>query len=213
MVRKTKKEVVTAFRTREILDAARRVMEHRGLEATMEEIAAAAGVAKGTLYLYFPGKEELVQALMSQVGENLISDTEAILNSQDPPPEKLQRVMAMLLGYLEREGFLFPVYAREIVVGERPARPDHWRAIRELEEKFITMLTRFFAEGAAQGFFISGNPRLLAFLVQGLARAVGYYQMKGASRDEILEALPQLVNVISHGFILKEGSLGEVALS
>jgi hypothetical protein len=119
----------------------------------------------------------------------------------------------MLLGYLEREGFLFPVYAREIIVGERPARPDRWRAIRELEEKFITMLTRFFAEGAAQGYFISGDSRLLAFLLQGLARAVGYYQMKGASREEIQEALPQLVSVISHGFILKEDPLGEVATS
>jgi len=211
MVRKTKKEVVTAFRTREILNAARRVMEHRGLEATMEEIAAAAGLAKGTLYLYFPGKEELVQALMSQVGENMISDTEAILNTHETPPEKLRQVVAMLVGYLEREGFLFPVYAREIVVGERPARPDHWRVIRELEEKFIILLTHFFAEGAAQGYFTSGDSRLLAFMIQGLARAVGYYQMKGASRDEMQEALPLLVNVISQGFILKETSLGEVA--
>jgi len=43
----TKKEIVTAFRTREILAAARSLLEQRGPEAmTMEEIAAAAGVAK-----------------------------------------------------------------------------------------------------------------------------------------------------------------------
>jgi AcrR family transcriptional regulator len=213
MVRKTKKEVVTAFRTREILEAARRVMEHRGLEATMEEIAAAAGVAKGTLYLYFPGKDELVQALMSQVGQNLISETEAILDSSEPPPEKLRQVVAMLLRYLEREGFLFPVYAREVMVGERPARTDHWRAIRELEEKFITLLTRLFAEGAAQGYFISGDARLLAFMLQGLARAVGYYQMKGASREALQEALPLLVNVLHRGFIFPQRSFEEVASS
>jgi len=211
MVRKTKKEVVTAFRTREILDAARRVMENRGLEATMEEIAAAAGVAKGTLYLYFPGKDELVQALMSQVGQNLIAETEAILDSPGSPPEKLRQVVAMLLRYLEREGFLFPVYAREVVVGERPARSDHWRAIRELEEKFITLLTRFFAEGSAQGYFISGDSRLLAFMLQGLARAVGYYQMKGAPREAVQEALPLLVNVLHHGIIFHNKPFGEVA--
>jgi len=61
----TKKEMVTTFRTREILAAARRVMEDHGLEAvTMEEIALAAGVAKGTIYLYFSGKDELIQALV-----------------------------------------------------------------------------------------------------------------------------------------------------
>ena len=69
----TKKEIVTEFRTREILAAARRLMQSRGVEAvTMEEIAAAAGVAKGTVYLYFQGKEDLIQALISQVGENIL---------------------------------------------------------------------------------------------------------------------------------------------
>ena len=65
----TKKEIVTAFRTREILAAARQLLDQRGLEAmTMEEIAASAGVAKGTLYLYFQSKDDLIQALITQVG-------------------------------------------------------------------------------------------------------------------------------------------------
>ena len=50
----TKKEVVAAFRTGEILAAARGLMDRQGADAiTMDEIAQAAGVAKGTLYLYF----------------------------------------------------------------------------------------------------------------------------------------------------------------
>ncbi len=67
----TKKEIVTEFRTREILAAARRLMQSRGgVEAlTMEEIATAAG-AKGTVYLYFHGKEDLVYALLSQSGKS-----------------------------------------------------------------------------------------------------------------------------------------------
>ena len=36
----------------------------------MEEIATAAGVAKGTIYLYFQGKEDLLQDLITQVGEH-----------------------------------------------------------------------------------------------------------------------------------------------
>ena len=76
----TKKEIVTAFRTREILAAARSLLEQRGPEAmTMEEIAAAAGVAKGTVYLYFQSKDDLILALITQVGENIIQDVEASL--------------------------------------------------------------------------------------------------------------------------------------
>ena len=84
----TKKEIVTAFRTREILDAARTLLEQRGLEAlTMEEIAAVAGVAKGTLYLYFESKDDLIQALITLVGENILRDVEAVLREPGTPSE------------------------------------------------------------------------------------------------------------------------------
>ena len=43
----------------------------------MDEIAGAAGLAKGTLYLYFQSKDDLIEALISQVGENILLDLEA----------------------------------------------------------------------------------------------------------------------------------------
>ena len=59
---RTKKDVVTEFRENEIIDAARRVIARDGLRrASMDKIAAAAGTAKGTLYLYFENKEALVR--------------------------------------------------------------------------------------------------------------------------------------------------------
>ena len=114
----TKKEIVTAFRTREILAAARSLLEQRGPEAmTMEEIAAAAGVAKGTLYLYFQSKDDLILALITRVGENIIRDVEASLEAPGTPPEKLIRMVSVLLEYLNRERLLFPMYARELLPG------------------------------------------------------------------------------------------------
>src|SRR4030042_6952453 len=114
----TKKEIVTAFRTREILAAARQLLEQRGPEAmTMEKIAAAAGVAKGTLYLYFLSKDDLILALINQVGENILRDLEASLQAPGTPPEKLVRVVSVLLEYLNRERLVFPIYARELLRG------------------------------------------------------------------------------------------------
>ena len=62
---RTKKDVVTEFRRAGILGAAYRVFADRGFEqATMAEIAGAAGVAKGTLYLYYPSKQDIYEAAM-----------------------------------------------------------------------------------------------------------------------------------------------------
>ncbi|HZK12904.1 MAG TPA: TetR/AcrR family transcriptional regulator [Desulfobaccales bacterium] len=206
----TKKEIVTAFRTREILAAARSLLEQRGPEAmTMEEIAAAAGVAKGTLYLYFQSKDDLIQALIAQVGENIIQDVEASLEAPGTPPEKLIRMVSVLLEYLTRERLLFPIYARELLQGEQASREGFQRRYQEMEEQFVALVTGLFAEGIAAGQFIPANPRLLTFLIRGLVRATGYYQKAEGQADAAKEALPVILTLISSGLIREKQSLAE----
>ena len=57
-------------RRAQILEAAQTVFTERGLAAaTMDQVAAAAEVSKGTLYLYFRSKDELFMGLASEVAE------------------------------------------------------------------------------------------------------------------------------------------------
>ena len=203
----TKKEVVTAFRTREILAAARRLMQVRGVEAvTMDEIATTAGVAKGTVYLYFRGKDALVQALISQVGENILADIETVVAAPGTPAKKIQQVASLLLDYLMRERALFPVYARDLLRRGRGTPKTYWRRLQEMEEEFVTIVTRLFAEGIDSGQFIPTDPRLLTFLLRGMVRAVGYYQMGEGGKDAVKEALPVLLTLLSSGLMVQTHS-------
>ncbi|MGP8251334.1 MAG: TetR/AcrR family transcriptional regulator [Terracidiphilus sp.] len=62
---KTKRQIVTAFRREAILDAARKVFAHQGFAGgIVDEIAAEAGMAKGTVYLYFKSKRDIYKALL-----------------------------------------------------------------------------------------------------------------------------------------------------
>jgi len=206
----TKKEIVTAFRTREILAAARSLLEQRGPEAmTMEEIAAAAGVAKGTVYLYFRSKDHLIQALITRVGENILRDLEASLVAPGTPAEKLIRVVSVLLEYLNRERLLFPIYARELVQGEGTSQEGFRRRFQEMEDQFVALVTDLFAEGIAAGQFIPANPRLLTFLIRGLIRATGYYQKAEGQADAAREALPVILTLLSSGLIREKQYLTE----
>jgi AcrR family transcriptional regulator len=206
----TKKEIVTAFRTREILAAARRVVEERGLDAmTMDEIAAAAGLAKGTLYLYFQSKDDLLQALITLVGKNILQDMEASLQAPGSPPEKLIRMVSVLMEYLNRERLLFPIYARELLSGKREGSGGFWRNFQAMEDKFVTLVTDLFAEGIAAGQFIRANPRLLTFLIRGLIRATGYYQRAEGQVEVTNEALPVVLTLLSSGLIREPQSSGE----
>lgn len=199
----TKKEVVTAFRTREILAAARRLLAQGSLEAlTMEDIAQAAGVAKGTIYLYFQGKDELIQALLSQVGEVLAQKVEAILASPAAAPEKLQQVVTLFLSHLEEERGLFPVYLRELVRFRSGRQTGLSPKLKELEDRVMGLLVRMFAEGSAEGRFIRADPRLLAHVLKGLVRSVGYFQMSGDRPEAVKEALPVVLRLLFSGIVL-----------
>jgi AcrR family transcriptional regulator len=62
-------------RPQELLDAALELFVEKGFAATRsEEVAARAGVSKGTLYLYFPSKEELFKAVVRQNLSTLIAE-------------------------------------------------------------------------------------------------------------------------------------------
>lgn len=69
-VRAPKRERRKEARPGELLEAALDLFVEKGFAATRsEEVAARAGVSKGTLFLYFPSKEELLKAVIS---ENLV---------------------------------------------------------------------------------------------------------------------------------------------
>jgi AcrR family transcriptional regulator len=208
--RTTKKEVVAAFRTNEILAATRRLMEQKGMDSlTMDEIAQAAGVAKGTIYLYFQSKDELVQALLSQVGDNIALDLEAILAGDGPPTDKLRQVVLLLLQFLDRERELFPIYLRELV-RSKSSRAARSPSLQQHEERIVGLLTRFFSEGIASKKFINVNPRLLAYILKGMVRAVGYYQMTGPHRrDAIQEGLPVVIQLLISGIVLPPETIQE----
>jgi TetR/AcrR family fatty acid metabolism transcriptional regulator len=73
---KTKQQVVSEFRRAEIIDAARSVFAHSGFASgIMDEIAKQAGIAKGTLYLYFRSKSEIYKAVLAHDMEFLKKDT------------------------------------------------------------------------------------------------------------------------------------------
>jgi AcrR family transcriptional regulator len=81
-------------RPQELLQAALELFVEKGFSATRsEEVAARAGVSKGTLYLYFPSKEELFKAVVRNNIASLIADGQQIADQFDGPGTELLRLL------------------------------------------------------------------------------------------------------------------------
>ena len=90
-VRQRRKEA----RPQELLDAALELFVEKGYAATRtDEVAARAGVSKGTLYLYFPSKEDLFKAVVRQRLTSLIAEGMEIARAFEGPTAEL---LALLL--------------------------------------------------------------------------------------------------------------------
>ena len=97
-----------------ILEAAAAVLAERGEQASMADVAAAAGMARATVYRYFPNREALFEALGRVAVEEAGARLRAGRLEQVPVPEAFERAVRALVAvgdYL-------------VVVSRESARPD-----------------------------------------------------------------------------------------
>jgi AcrR family transcriptional regulator len=83
----------------EILDAALRMFGQYGFRRTsMDDIAREAGIAKGTIYLSFAGKEEVFQALAQRLSQRMLTGAEAASSRPGTTADKLAAMHAAWFG-------------------------------------------------------------------------------------------------------------------
>jgi AcrR family transcriptional regulator len=90
----------TDERRRQLLEAGAKVFTERSYDdASMAEVARAAGISKGLLYHYFPSKRDLFVATLEAAAEELRDITEP--DQTKPIPEQLDAILDAYLGWIE----------------------------------------------------------------------------------------------------------------
>ncbi len=103
MQKNNKAAVVSDFRRGQILSAARGAFTRHGLAGmTVSQIARGAQVAKGTVYLYFRSKDEIVQQLISDALMELHRDTVPLIAGPEDVEKKLGRFLNATLAFFDR---------------------------------------------------------------------------------------------------------------
>lgn len=87
------KEQMLQAREEAIVQTANRLLAEKGFESmTVDEVAAAVGIAKASLYKHFPSKEDLAAAAMVRIMQRTL-DFLASVSAEDKPVDKLRAVV------------------------------------------------------------------------------------------------------------------------
>jgi AcrR family transcriptional regulator len=127
------------LRRRAILDAARALFAERGLSGfAMAEVAARAGIVKGTLYLYWPTREELLLAVLEELLWQWLDELDGRLDDSaaPTPPRKLAAIVCDSLASYEPLGRLLAVL--QTVLEHNVSRPSIVRFKSELAARMAT---------------------------------------------------------------------------
>jgi TetR/AcrR family transcriptional regulator, fatty acid metabolism regulator protein len=141
-----------------ILQAAEESLLERGYHDTsIDDIAARVGISKGTVYLHFPSKEDLVLALFDRAIRAFLSAVDETLASAGTPRDKLRAIIEHAYGTLsERHIYLIGTLAQSPDMLKRMADKRELMAttMGELEWRISSLLEA----GKAAGQFDTAIP-------------------------------------------------------
>jgi AcrR family transcriptional regulator len=163
-VRSERRRVVKPpdVRRGELMDAAVRVFHQKGItKATVSDITEAAGVAKGTFYLYFDSKEQLLAALKGRFVDALLERAASLferVGRDDWWALADASVQTMVDFMLERRDMI-EVFAQESLT------PEARRIFADCENKIRMMFSTGIAAGIEAGAFRVSDPLMAATLL------------------------------------------------
>ncbi len=190
-------QIDKAERRQQILAAARDVFAKRGYHAAkIDEIVAAAGVARGTFYLYFEDKrgifEEIVDRAFARLGM-AITRVDPAAPVEDQIKDNIRRIVGVLLEDKATTKILL-----SDAVG---LDPGFDRKLLVFYEEVGKLLRESLTDGQALGIVAPGDAQILAVLAMGAMKEILYQVTMrdlALGEEEIVEAI---YGFLSRGFL------------
>jgi AcrR family transcriptional regulator len=175
-----------------ILDAAARVFSGRQFhEALIDEVAGAAGVGKGTIYRYFPTKDDLYFAAILHSFDELSATLAVTLSRESSPRRRLERIARELLSFSRSRPDLYVLLQRD----ERRFL-EREEELQKRRDALSRMVQEAILEGIRRREFRGIDARVGAELFRGMIRAANRLRLG----EETVDALAaEIVGIFTRG--------------
>ena len=181
-----------------ILAAAIEVFARKGFYATrVSEIAKAAGVADGTIYLYFENKDAVLVSIFEDRISKLVAVLRAEVDADAPFDAKFRRVIALQLGLLEGQRDL----AEVVTVNLRQSSRLLKQFATPLFAQYLDVLASLVVVGQRDGVVRPElNPRVMARALWGALDAVALtWALGGGEAGQLVRSAAQVTTLFLDG--------------
>ena len=187
---KSRKKLLADLRRAEILAAALKVFCKKGYaEARMDDVAAHAKIAKGTLYLYFSSKAEIYSAAVHHAMEQLSTLAEERLADVADFEQKLETLIAVRLEFWGEQKSL---YRMLLTVGRAP---EHRKQTHAVLKRAASSLLTILKEGVRSGEISSQPLEPLANIVIDMMRGANERRLDGISKSTAAEDAREITRI------------------
>lgn len=168
---------------RRIMDAAVTSFSRSGYQgATMQDVASEAGVGKGTIYIYFSSKEELLETVLLDVLTRYRDQIREVITSDAESKEKLRRLLTEVLEGADRQRRQFGF----LLQSSWGMRGEFKRQALAIKKDIMRSLSEFISRGTKDGVFRDVNPAIMAHIISGTLDSLAAAQLW--SDEEIVSA-------------------------
>jgi len=153
-----------------ILDAALKTFVKRGYpETKVAAIASEAGVAEGTLYNYFPSKEDLLLALFDEKWGGIIDEIKKKIHRLDDPNKKLKAIFSLVVRMFKKNRQLAELFM--VDVKQSSIFLNNYTINRIVE--FLELIEEVLEEGKRKGIYRKDlDTRVAKMVIFGAAQGI-----------------------------------------
>jgi TetR/AcrR family fatty acid metabolism transcriptional regulator len=188
-----------------ILDAADRLLAHYGYrKMTVEDIAREAGIGKGTVYLHFPSKEEVVLSRVDRMVERLKERLWAVARSDADAAIRLRLMLLTRVLYRFDSVQHYTQSLNDLLAALRPGLLA--RRVRYFDEE-AQIFAQVLNEGREIGEFVFEDALTTAYALLHATNSLLPYSLSTAElgeREEVKERTTQIADLILHGLLRKK---------
>lgn len=190
-------ERAKAEKRRRILESATKIFARKGFPSSrISDIARDAGVADGTVYLYFEGKDDLLISVFQETMGKFLEEGRRIVASTPDPPERIRKLIALHLAVLGRDPDLAAVFQIEL----RGSRKSLSVLSVDKLSEYFALLAAAIEDGQRAGLFRSDlRPKMVSRILWGAVDEVVTHWILASKPSDLAAAGSIAVELILRG--------------